>query len=95
MPSPHLASGPSVIERGRHTHRQREQGEAGGQRQGPQANGRLARRTKATADGEADDRRPGVLRSAARLGHLVRIRWAKKLIQAGERASMPVGILHG
>jgi hypothetical protein len=50
------ASALSAIERGRTTHRQCEQGEAGGQRQGPQANGGLTRGTEAAADGEADDR---------------------------------------
>jgi hypothetical protein len=66
------SSAPSAIERGRKTHRQREQGEAGGQRQGPQANCGLTRGTEAAADGEADDRWPGVLRAAARLGRLDR-----------------------
>src|SRR5690349_19318092 len=57
----------------RKTHRKRDQGEAGGQSQGPQANRALTRRTDATADSEADDRRPTVRRSAACLSHLVRI----------------------
>ena len=53
----------SAIELRRKTHHNREQGEAGGQSQGPQANCSLTRRTQAAADGETDNRRPGVLRS--------------------------------
>src|SRR5215469_14826058 len=63
----------SAIELSRNAQRQRKQGKDGGQRQGPQANGRLARCTKAAANGEADDRRPGVPRAATRLGHIVQI----------------------
>src|SRR5262245_6704486 len=53
--------------------RKGEQGEARGQHQGPHAGSRKARRTKAGAGCETDDRRPCALRSAASPGYLCRI----------------------
>jgi len=63
----------SAIELSRKTHRECAESKPSGERQRPHANSDLARRAETAADSETGNRRPGVVRSTARLGHIVGI----------------------